>query len=78
MINRGVSLFILREYKGCVQTDGYSGYDFLDSEPEIDHIGCWAHSRRKFKDIIKAQGKNRKKTGSADVALSYIVPASTG
>ena len=23
-------------------------------------------------DVIKAQGKNRKKTGSADVALSYI------
>jgi transposase len=67
-----VAIEFLREYKGCVQTDGYSGYDFLDSEPEIDHIGCWAHSRRKFNDIIKAQGKNRKKTGSADVALGYI------
>jgi transposase len=55
-----------------VQTDGYSGYDFLDREQEIEHIGCWAHARRKFKDIVKAQGKNRKKTGSADVALSYI------
>lgn len=67
-----VAAAFLRGYKGYVQTDGYSGYDFLDLEQEIEHIGCWAHARRKFKDIVKAQGKNRKKTGSADVALSYI------
>lgn len=62
----------LRGYKGYVQTDGYSGYDFLDREQDIRHIGCWAHARRKFMDVIKAQGKNRKKKGSADVALKYI------
>lgn len=56
---------------GYVQTDGYSGYDFLDRETSIRHIGCWAHARRKFMDVIKAQGKNRK-VGSADVALKYI------
>ena len=58
-------------YHGYVQTDGYSGYDFLDIAPNIHHIGCWAHARRKFTDMVKAQGKNRK-TGSGDVALSYI------
>jgi len=62
----------LRGFKGYVQTDGYSGYDFLDHERDIRHIGCWAHARRKFMDVIKAQGKKRKKTGSADVALQYI------
>jgi len=67
-----VAATFLRGYKGFVQTDGYSGYDFLDSEPDIEHIGCWAHARRKFKDVVKAQGKDRKKTGSADVALNYI------
>ncbi|MBU0544223.1 MAG: IS66 family transposase [Proteobacteria bacterium] len=61
----------LRGYHGFVQTDGYSGYDFLDSDPHIRHIGCWAHARRKFMDVIKAQGKNRK-NGSTDVALNYI------
>jgi transposase len=61
----------LRDFEGYVQTDGYSGYDFLAHRKKIRHIGCWAHSRRKFMDVIKAQGKNRK-PGSADVALKYI------
>lgn len=67
-----VAATFLRDFTGYVQTDGYSGYDFLDSEQDIEHIGCWAHARRKFKDVVKAQGKKRKKTGSADVALGYI------
>lgn len=62
----------LRDYQGYVQTDGYSGYDFLDHKKDVIHIGCWAHARRKFMDVIKSQGKNPKKTGSADVALKYI------
>ena len=62
----------LGDFKGYVQTDGYQGYDFLDLRKEVRHVGCWAHARRKFMDVIKAQGKNRKKAGSADVALSYI------
>ncbi|MBT8359689.1 MAG: IS66 family transposase [Deltaproteobacteria bacterium] len=61
----------LDDFTGVVQTDGYSGYDFLDRRDGILHIGCWAHARRKFMDVIKAQGKNRK-SGSADKALSYI------
>lgn len=61
----------LGDFQGTVQTDGYSGYDFLDHVKGIRHIGCWAHSRRKFMDVIKVQGKKRK-TGSADKALSII------
>jgi transposase len=61
----------LVDYRGYVQTDGYKGYDFLDSRTEIRHIGCWAHARRKFMDVIKARGK-KAKTGSADVAVNYI------
>jgi transposase len=67
-----VAATFLRDFKGYVQTDGYSGYDFLDSEQDIEHIGCWAHARRKFKDVVKAQGKRRKNIGSADVALGFI------
>jgi transposase len=66
-----VARAFLRDFQGYVQTDGYSGYDFLDFIEEIRHVGCWAHARRKFMDVIKAQGKNRK-SGSADKALSYI------
>ena len=61
----------LRDFHGTVQTDGYSGYDFLDIREAIRHIGCWAHARRKFTDVTRSLGKNRK-TGAADRALKYI------
>ena len=65
----------LRGYEGYVQTDGYSGYEFLDHMPGIVHLGCMAHARRKFVEVTGAAGKKKggkKKIGSADVALSYI------
>lgn len=61
----------LGDFQGYVQTDGYVGYDFLDSVDGIDHIGCWAHARRKFTDVLKALGKNSKNS-SANNALKYI------
>jgi transposase len=66
-----VAKAFLRDFEGCVQTDGYSGYDFLDRDEKIRHIGCWAHARRKFMDVVKAQGKNSK-SRSGGKALSYI------
>ncbi len=62
---------LLEGYSGVVQSDGYSGYGFLDHMPEVQHAGCLAHARRKFTDAQKAQGKN-KKSGSVDIALGYI------
>ncbi len=62
----------LEGYQGVVQSDGFSGYDFLDKETGILHIGCWAHARRKYVDAQKAKGKNAKKSGSADKALKFI------
>jgi transposase len=70
-----VPLDYLRDYKGYIQTDGYSGYNALGQKKGIIHVGCWAHARRKFKEVQNTAKniKNRKgKTGSADVALSYI------
>ena len=65
----------LRNYEGYIQTDGYSGYNALGQKKGIIHLGCWAHARRKFKEVQNA-AKNIKncknKTGSADVALNYI------
>ncbi|MEJ2467439.1 MAG: IS66 family transposase [Candidatus Thiodiazotropha sp.] len=61
----------LDDFQGFVQTDGYGGYDFVDHLPGVRHVGCMAHARRKFQEVITAQGKNRKR-GSADQALAYI------
>lgn len=62
----------LRGYQGCVQTDGYGGYDFLDHQPGVIHAGCWAHARRKFSDVLKAAGKAGKREGVAGEALNWI------
>jgi transposase len=61
----------LGDFQGVVQTDGYSGYGFLNHQAGVRHAGCWAHVRRKFMEVIKAQGKNHK-SGSADQALATI------
>jgi len=63
----------LQGYSGYVQTDGYSGYDFLDKQKDITHLACWAHVRRKFMDVINASSKRkRRKRGNADDVLDLI------
>ena len=65
---------LLDGYRGVVQCDGYSGYGFLDSLPEVFHAGCWAHARRKFMEVSKALGKaaKGKKASDAQKALTFI------
>ena len=59
----------LGDYEGYVQTDAFSGYDWLSPKKGIDHVGCWAHA-------AKAKKKNRSKRiqpqSLADEALAYI------
>jgi transposase len=52
-----VAANFLGAYQGYVQTDGYSGYDFLDRREGIIHLACWAHVRRKFKEVVQAGGQ---------------------
>jgi transposase len=60
----------LADYKGNLQTDGYSGYNKLRSHPDIHHFGCWDHCRRKFTDVVKISGNN--KSGKAGDMLALI------
>ncbi|SCC64418.1 IS66 C-terminal element, partial [Chitinophaga costaii] len=43
---------MLKDFKGHIQTDGYSGYNFLHKEEGITLFHCWAHARRKFYDAL--------------------------
>ena len=47
---------LLKKYKGNIITDGYAGYDFLNSIEQIKHAGCWVHARRKFIEIKGQKG----------------------
>ena len=56
-------------FKGCLQTDGYESYvTALKDHPDIIHVGCFAHARRKFFDASRVS----KKIGSAAEGLKYI------
>jgi transposase len=66
---------LLQSYNGVVQTDAYVGYDFIHASPDMKHAGCWAHSRRKFMEVVKLKKKARQtdaKFGHAEEALQYI------
>jgi len=45
----------LEKYCGYLQTDGYEGYDAaVRDKPNIIHVGCFAHARRKYFEAAKA------------------------
>ncbi len=52
---------LLRGFEGFLQTDGYEGYAALGREPGVVHVGCWAHTRRKFDEALRGQPKSKKK-----------------
>lgn len=60
----------LAEFNGVLQTDGYSAYSGLRAKSSIHGVGCWAHARRKFADVVKIAGA--KKPGKAHEAVSRI------
>ena len=60
----------LKDYKGFLQTDGYSGYNGQRNKEGVINFGCWDYARRKFTDVIKVNGQN--KTGKAGEMLNLI------
>jgi transposase len=58
----------LEGFKGYLQSDAYSGYNFADRDIDITRIGCMAHARRKFADIVKLA----KTRGLAHEAVNFF------
>jgi hypothetical protein len=56
----------LQGYQGYLQVDGYAGY----AQTDATLVGCFAHARRKFIEVQRAQVKG--KTGKADWAINHI------
>ena len=46
--------FLFKDFTGYMQTDGYPGYNSVANKEGVTQLGCWAHARRKFTDIIKS------------------------
>ena len=62
---------LLEDFKGFLQSDGYSGYIAVGKRDGIVHLGCLAHARRKFDEALKAQ-KQSGRGGLATEGLALI------
>lgn len=60
----------LKDFKGFLHTDGYQAYHNLP--PDIIVVGCWAHARRKFEDLLKKTPKAKQKGSNAEKGVAYI------
>lgn len=58
----------LSGFKGYLQSDAYSGYNFANKNDDIIRVGCMTHARRKFADIIKITKTN----GLAHEAIKFF------
>ena len=66
-----VPIRLLEGFKGFLQTDGYDAYNAVVQAQGLTHAGCLAHARRKFDEVLKAQGKHRR-PGLAEAGLQQI------
>jgi transposase len=60
----------LKGFKGFLHTDGYQVYHNLP--PGIIVVGCFAHVRRKFEDLLKKTPKAKRKGSNAEKGVAYI------
>ena len=59
----------LKNFKGYLHTDGYSGYHKLSGNIII--VGCLAHLRRKFFDALKILPKDKQPKSNAATGVAY-------
>lgn len=57
----------LTGFKGYLQSDAFSGYNWVENVEEIIHVGCHAHARRPFAELAKAH----KTSGLAHDAIKF-------
>lgn len=55
-------------FEGYLQSDAYSGYNFTEKNEAIIKVGCMAHARRKFADVVKISKTN----SLASEAMKYF------
>lgn len=60
----------LNGFSGCLHTDGYEAYH-CKLPPEITVVGCWAHMRRKFTDLLKSLPKEVRVRSPGQAGLEF-------
>ena len=64
---------LLEDFRGYLQSDGYSGYIAVGRRDGMVHIACLAHARRKFDEALKARKLSGKgATGKGGLAAEGL------
>ena len=58
-----------RIFKGYLHVDGYDGYHRLPDN--ITVVGCWAHARRKFDELLQTIPKDKRDSSAAAKGIAY-------
>jgi transposase len=61
----------LKDFKGALQADAYSGFHHLYGDGAIYEVACWAHTRRKFHDIHMAHPSTTTTEALARIGALY-------
>jgi len=61
----------LKGWQGYLHADGYSGYHSLEKKGKITVIGCLAHARRKFDEVLKTNPEKDRENSGAFIAKRY-------
>ena len=60
----------LTNYSGYLHVDGYQGYKKLEPQG-VTIVECWAHTRRKFHDALKALEKADRPNAAANIGYEF-------
>ncbi len=63
----------LKDFRGTLQADGYSGFNRMYEKGAIQEAGCWAHVRRKFYDLHQAHASPLAAEAMARIGQLYAV-----
>ena len=61
----------LKDFRGALQADAYSGFHHLYGDGAIYEVACWAHARRKFYDIHLAHASSTTTEALARIGALY-------
>ena len=59
----------LKGFSGWLHADGYQGYHKLPENIRV--VGCWAHARRKFDEVLQTLPKEKQKDSPAAIGECY-------
>lgn len=66
----------LARFKGVLQADAFAGFAPLYTDGAIEEAACWAHVRRRFYDLDKAQASPLAAEALKQIGVLYAVEAS--